>query len=283
MCSLELDPDQNFDDRHDQIKDLIEQLVKESPPEFDSLLSGFYTELAARDLFGLGSLDEQLARNMANKIKLPLRRALIDQAKTKRSYVRDGSILAQNRLVDLQIAPSKVKPFSHVVRGRSTSATVSLIIDQSGSMSAASSEFANTSAYATSIALSQMRNVKHEVLYMQKSSIFVAKKLNDSKPLVNNFRVEAFGGTPTDVLVARAMMDLALVNKDKKVVIVVTDGCPNDVPALESAIQECEMIGIKVVGIGIRVSQLFGMSGELINDINELPNALKSAIDSVLL
>jgi Mg-chelatase subunit ChlD len=186
-------------------------------------------------------------------------------------------------LVDLQIAPSKVKPFSHVVRGRSTSAAVSLIIDQSGSMSAASSEFANTSAYATSIALSQMRNVKHEVLYMQKSSIFVAKKLNDSKPLVNNFRVEAFGGTPTDVLVARAMMDLALVNKDKKVVIVVTDGCPNDVPALESAIQECEMIGIKVVGIGIRVSQLFGMSGELINDINELPNALKSAIDSVLL
>jgi cobalamin biosynthesis protein CobT len=220
---------------------------------------------------------------MANKIKLPLRRALIDQAKTKRSYVRDGSVLAQNRLVDLQIAPSKVKPFSHEVRGRSTSAAVSLIIDQSGSMSAESSEFANTSAYATSIALSQMRNVKHEVLYMQTSSIFVAKKLSDLKPLVQNFKVEPFGGTPTDVLVARAMMDLALVNRDKKVIIVVTDGRPNDTCALESAIKDCEMLGIKVVGIGIRVGELFGMSGELINDINELPIALKSAIDSVLL
>ena len=74
-------------------------------------------------------------------------------------------------------------------------------------------------------------------------------------------RLKAFGGTPLAEAVLSGTIALSQTREERKVMIVVTDGIPDDIPPTISLIEKLQKSGVIVIGIGIGkyqcVDQLF--------------------------
>ena len=223
------------------------------------------------------------ANKQKNHLKLLFRKLLIDKARVKKSYFESGSRLSSNRLVDIVSSPTKAKPFVERTRKKTESAAVSIIIDSSSSMNNNGLYFiANTAGFAIASALHGLPNVDVEVRHMVANSAFLTKSFA-SKPVLSRFGVFPSGRTPTASLVGGSITSIMSLNKDKRLIIVITDGKANDVSELEKLVNEASLLNIGVNGIGIGVSKVHGIPDHcVISDIGELSSKLEQAVKTGL-
>lgn len=90
-----------------------------------------------------------------------------------------------------------------------------------------------------------------------------------------NFSPVTTGGTPLHEALWYAALSVLSTREERKVIMVLTDGQPDDVDAAKAIIKRIEATGIELFGIGIcfDTSHLFSRS-ILINDVSELRSEL---------
>lgn len=85
------------------------------------------------------------------------------------------------------------------------------------------------------------------------------------------FEIAASGGTPLHTALMYACAAVMACREERKVVMVITDGDPDDATKVLDAIRLCERFGIEVygIGIGVDVKHLFGQATS-IQSVEEL-------------
>jgi Mg-chelatase subunit ChlD len=92
---------------------------------------------------------------------------------------------------------------------------------------------------------------------------------------VSNFAPVATGYTPLHDAMWYAASAVIATREQRKVIMILTDGQPDEVFATKAIISRCEESGIDVIGVGIGfdTSHLFSTS-ILINDVSDLRSEL---------
>ena len=110
--------------------------------------------------------------------------------------------------------------------------------------------------------------------------------LRHGAKLTDRFLMEACGGTPLAEALWWVAQALAPLSEARKIVLVVTDGLPNNLPAAKDAIGKIQMLGIELYGLGISleaVKDLFPGKFRVISDLQSLPSAMFGLLQETLL
>lgn len=223
----------------------------------------------------------------AVKVDMAQLRASVNATRTRTmqwmSSVADGDI--SHSRAGMKIDSSRIwqgrfggSIFVREDEGIDINAAVSIVIDRSGSMSSIIGHAAQA-AVATMLAF-DVPGMKTQVSVFPWSKdgdegVAVVKRWEESP---NQFAsrvasLTADGGTPMAEAILFAVSDVVRREETLKIVLVVTDGEPNDRTATKYVIDRARSDGITVVGLGIGVdpSSVFGTRcAASINNIGEL-------------
>ncbi len=158
--------------------------------------------------------------------------------------------------------------------------------DRSGSMDGEQMSVAVQSAFVTAEALELLPGVACAVGFFPWGSTQVAQ-LKDfgEKPKASRFALTANGGTPMAEALLWAGMKLSHRKEPRKIIVVMTDGQPADVPATLRAMDRLSGCGIETYGIGILDKNILHWLKEgarSIDRIEELPKALVDVLKEAL-
>ena len=285
----QIDDSECMDDLHEVVRQMLNELAEEfqveNPQEILENLEYAENMVGNIDYPGNG-FDSyhglESVKAYTNQLKLVFKRALIDQSRVRRNYVRDGGVLDGNRILDLVTNPDRACIFRNEKRAKSTSAAVSIIVDASSSMGYTETttipfKIANQAAFAIANALDQLRNVDCEVRHMVSNASYITKRFGQRAD-INRFAVKPSGCTPTAQLVRGAIGSLHGHRFDKKLIIVITDGEPDSVDTLRLAVSDAQIAGIDVKGIGINCPTYGIDDGVIIKDVRDLHSELSLAV-----
>jgi cobalamin biosynthesis protein CobT len=171
-------------------------------------------------------------------------------------HKRSGRKLSSRRTPG--IALGKLDVFRNEEEGLELDTAVSLLVDASGSMSdnfegyrtGATDEGSRiVSALAVSIAASLALD-KHSIPFEVAcfGEFFVPQKSFDEpfRTLKTTYLAEYLGGTLTGCAVAKATTSLLSRPESRKVLVVITDGDPDNERTSAAMINECRMLGVEI-------------------------------------
>ena len=167
---------------------------------------------------------------------------------------------------------------------------VHVLVDCSGSMSGVPIQLARQACYAVAKALEPIKGVNAAVTAFP---AITDRGEDGVKPLVrhdekvsNQFGVEGVGGTPLAPPLWYVLQTLYAQKEARKIVILITDGRPDNVPACHAAISRMQAMGMEMYGIGIRlpfIDALLPRTSKVIFDLSELTRAVFGLLQAALL
>lgn len=243
----------------------------------------------------LGSDDKFYAETTGAVNALSHKMHILLQAQT-RSRVLSAPVGSKIRSSKLHTAKLGGNVFARKVKATKIDTAVSILIDRSASMrndgkGGVPVDTARRAGFAIAKALEMVNGVKVSVSTFPSSegSWLAVETLNRfGEPLrsrVANFsKVEALGNTPLSECLSAVACEIAARRENRKIIMVVTDGEPNNADAALKVIQRVEHSGIEICGLGINfdVSHLFSRNSS-ITDINELSTAMFGMLQDVML
>lgn len=167
---------------------------------------------------------------------------------------------------------------------------ISILLDRSGSMSKDSRmQVARDSVIAFANAMERINGVKTAIAVFP--GVLGADGIQPFDGSVRKARdeiagVQPLGSTPLDRAIRKVLPDLTMRKESRKVLLIVTDGRPNDLIAAVAQIQQAKAQGVQVMGIGIACDMPMDMLVEQnmqISDESELPEALVRLFDDMLI
>jgi len=198
---------------------------------------------------------------------------IVQASRRERAWYRDhGRVLAPRRLAATAVGDYRV--FRYQLEKRMPNTVIHLLIDRSGSMRQRIYT-ATRAALALALALEGIPGVNLGISAFpgeQENEVFdLLPHGKRVESVASNFRIGAFGGTPMHMAIWHAAASVLACREPRKVITVLTDGEPGNVPATVDVIGRCLQSGIEVcgIGIGVFVEHLFPVSSK-INDISEL-------------
>ncbi len=200
------------------------------------------------------------------------------------TYGLSGRKLATSRLVKIAIGDPRI--FRKKVEIREVNTAVMVLLDLSGSMSS-KYQIANASAFALHSTLFGLKGVALcSAEFSGKSNKPEINVLVDfgRKPQSENFNHRPFDGTPTHNAIWAARVLLLQRPEPRKILLILTDGCPDDDSATKAATRRTMKDGIEIAAIGIQDSsvQRFWITHKIINSIQELPVAMFGIMEGLL-
>lgn len=200
-----------------------------------------------------------------------LERAMSSIITTKGAPTSVGSRINLRHLYSLASSGTKLFDGGHL-EGIGVDTTFHILCDISGSMGRIIPntnpvqrwfELSNAATFAISLALSQISGVKQEVSYFPGQNGDVVKILTeDDDPLecMNNFKQVPRGTTPLDVALWYAFQRIEGNEHNRNIILVITDGLPNDQEKVKYVLDELEAVGAEVYAISVgerRINYLF--------------------------
>ena len=157
---------------------------------------------------------------------------------------------------------------------------VHILLDISGSMTSRI-ELAGAACYSVALALAAIPGISVGVSafpadYKEDINATVYPLVRHGKRVVNSFGVEAHGSTPMTEALWWILGMLSTRPEHRKIVLVVSDGYPDDPETAQETITAAQRMGMDVLGIGIDapvISSIIPVS-ETITDIHELAPAM---------
>lgn len=240
-----------------------------------------------------GFLPEEVrTESVKNSIALRTRLHGLLQTITRQPCVmgRRGKLCPQ-RLHGLAVHNPRV--FLKRGEKRQVSTAVHLLLDCSGSMSGARMELASRACYAVALALEQCRGVNVGVTAFPgndtRPGITVAPILRHGERVHHKFSMSGTGYTPLAEALWWVMQRMCPLKEERKVILILSDGSPDSVPAAQHALQQAVALGFEVMGLGIQDNNLalllppLGMPTRTIHDLPELAPAMFDMLQKTLL
>ena len=230
---------------------------------------------------------EQKLQALQASIALRTRLQGFLQAQTQRrcSIGRKGTLHA-NSLHRLQVGNARVFQKESVQLGLNTA--VHILLDVSGSMAGAPINLANRACFAVATALSHIRGVNPAVTAFPATtvtnSVFPIMRHGQSVP--DLFDIRASGGTPLAGAVWWVLQTMLPLKERRKMILVITDGMPDNQLAANNAIGVAQKLGFEVYGLGIRdehITHLLPHTSKVVNDLPDLVPAMFAMLQAALL
>ena len=165
---------------------------------------------------------------------------------------------------------------------------VHILLDISGSM-ASCIELVGAGCYSVALALAAIPGISVGVSafpadYKEDVAATVYPLLRHGKRITNSFAAEAHGSTPMTEALWWVLGMLSTRPEHRKVVLVVTDGYPDDPETAKETIAVALRIGMDVLGIGIDAPAIISMipGSENITDIRELAPAMFRLLQQIM-
>ena len=230
---------------------------------------------------------EQKLQALQASIALRTRLQGFLQAQTQRrcSIGRRGTLHA-NSLHRLQVGNARVFQKESVQLGLNTA--VHVLLDVSGSMAGAPINLANRVCFAAATALSHIRGVNPAVTAFpavtETNSVFPIMRHGQAVP--DLFDLRASGGTPLAGAVWWVLQNMLPLKERRKIILVITDGMPDNQLAANNAIGVAQKLGFEVYGLGIRdehITHLLPHTSRVVNDLPDLVSAMFAMLQATLL
>jgi nitric oxide reductase activation protein len=272
----------------------------------DDLLGDAHDSLKAdleRSAEQTGNTNYRTVRNAQEAPKHPQGRQLVDSVKSTTAKIRSqlyGLVQASQRTGNRnrragkrldtrnlhRVVAGDTRVFRSPVEKQKPNTAVHILVDMSVSMEAwvnsskSREQVAREASLALALALEPIPGVNPAVTYFcntPQHPVFSVVKhgekvLNQS----GRFLFKATGSTPMAEAIWYAAFELSKTREDRKMMIVVTDGEPNEFAPTQAVIDLCHRSGIEMVGIGIETSAVSGLFDKniVINDATELQRTL---------
>jgi uncharacterized protein YegL len=209
------------------------------------------------------------------------------QAHTQRrcSIGRKGT-LHPSSLHRLQVGNARVFQKESLQLGLNTA--VHILLDVSGSMAGAPINLANRACFAVATALSHIRGVNPAVTAFPAVSVTnsVFPIMGHGQPLPDKFDIRASGGTPLAGAMWWVLQTMLPLKEQRKMILVITDGMPDNQLAANNAIGVAQKLGFEVYGLGIRdehITHLLPHTSKVVNDLPDLVPAMFAMLQAALL
>jgi hypothetical protein len=297
-----------------------EQVWRPERPDLDRVVR-------PRGDFATARLMREQARELASAITAQFRRKFLAARRPKPFHgVRYGRGLSERRLVDTMVEIKSgirpTRPDYTIHKGMDTSLAIAVVGDQSGSMSGRPAHYAAMAMLALADSFESMgspvmccgvrdgrssRNWEHSegvvtdlpsggrITYSradwQQVTYDVFKDWHEpmrNKRVVSRFSAyKADGGTPLSDGVAFALESISERPERHRVIVVLTDGMPNNSATMRYLVRKAREAGVTVVGVGIgygmnSVKELYPDKNVVVENIKDLPRELLTQIESIV-
>lgn len=150
-------------------------------------------------------------------------------------------------------------------------------------------EVARDAAMALALGLEKINGVNPAVTFFCKNSCqpvwSVVKHGQKVSRNAGRFSFSPDGRTPMTEAIWYSAFELSKTRERRKMVLVVTDGEPNNVGSCQHVVQLCQRSGIEMIGIGVgkgaKVASLFASSIQ-IESVNDLKHTLFQLMSDAL-
>ena len=174
--------------------------------------------------------------------------------------------------------------------------SIHILFDTSGSMRRRI-ELASQSCFAIAESLSKINGVSVAVSSFPANADENKAALGNIYPTVypllkhgekvhTNFSMKATGTTPMGASIWWAMQQDMMREESRKIILIITDGQPDEMQNTVNAINKGRELGFEFYGIGIinpTIERILGKNSELINSIDELSPKLFKLLQNALL
>lgn len=167
---------------------------------------------------------------------------------------------------------------------------VHILLDSSGSMHGESIKLAVQACYAVGKALEHLSGISLGITSFpayREGKIGVFPLVRHGQKMTDRMQMQAHGGTPLAEALWWVMRQMLILKETRKVVLILTDGVPDDVPQCLQALEALRKIGVEVYGIGMKFdcisSLLPDTSSRVISRFEELSPALFEVLQHALL
>jgi cobalamin biosynthesis protein CobT len=163
---------------------------------------------------------------------------------------------------------------------------IQILFDRSGSMRD-EIKIAREAALATGLALERIEGTQVGVAAFPAYGGHVQPltRLEESvRQTANRYNIGVTGSTPMAEAMLWAIKELAYMEVDRRMLMVITDGDPDNDEGVKELVQMCERYGIQTMGIGIHshsVRRLFP-SYCVIKNVDELATAMFSMVEPLV-
>ena len=217
------------------------------------------------------------AQTISRALRTKLQGLLQSQVLRRSSPSRHGK-LSTHGLYRIAVHNPRLFLKNESVTGIDTA--VHILLDISGSMTSRI-DLACAACYSVALTLAAIPGISVGVSafpadYKEDVTATVSPLLRHGERVVNSFGVEAHGSTPMTEALWWVLGMLSTRPEHRKVVLVVTDGYPDDPETAKETIAAALRMGMDVLGIGIDAPAISSMipGSENITDIRELAPAI---------
>ena len=217
------------------------------------------------------------AQAISRALRTQLQGLLQSQVLRRSSPSRHGK-LSGHGLYRIAVHDPRLLMKNESVTGIDTA--VHIHLDISGSMTSRI-ELACAACYSVALALTAIPGISVGVSafpadYEEDVAATVYPLLRHGKRMTNSFAAEAHGSTPLTEALWWVLGMLSTRPEHRKVVLVVTDGYPDDPETAKETITAAQRMGMEVLGIGIDAPAISSIipCAETITDIRELAPAM---------
>ena len=220
---------------------------------------------AQNELAEVAAASQKLRTRMASKLQA--------NARVKRTHVEKGTRLDGMVLHRLFVNDPRV--FLRKERKATINTAVQIVLDRSSSMSGKDMEVARKAALAAALGLGQIPRVKTAACAFP--DLLIMKQFDErAQKVAGRFTLHASGGTPMAEAMLWSAANLAPRREERKLMIVVTDGQPNDPRAVLALVKKMSNAGIECVGVGINCDVVKNLFPQwvVIRDVEELASTL---------
>ena len=231
-----------------------------------------------------GKLDEVEAISAASRMRARIMGMLQSIKMQPKSFGLSGRKLANGRLVRMATGDPRI--FRKKTETKVVNTAVVVLLDLSGSMNGRY-EVANAAAFALHTTLFGLKGVTVcSMEFSGKENEPEVSMLVDfgKKPKSDNFNHHPFDGTPTDTAIWAGRVMLLQRPEPRKIMLILTDGCPDDSSETKAATKRTMQDGIEIAAIGIMANCVknYWDNHKIIETVQELPAAMFGIMEGLL-
>lgn len=221
--------------------------------------------------------------------------ALMQSTRSVRNHSGYVGTLNIHKLHSLAVGNAKV--FLRKGERIAVNTAVHILIDSSGSMNVTEMQLASQACFAVASALQSIKGISVGVTtFPGARGVYegsqrehwqtVTPILRHGEKMHTKFTMSGAGNTPLDSALWWALQQLHPMPEPRKIILIITDGQPDDSQLAKTAINEAGKFGVEVYGIGIANASILSLlpdTSSVINNIQELAPSMFGAMQRALI